>query len=212
MPDSQRPSPQHLLALPDPADRAGQRPACVLFADVVGSTRLAHQLPLSQYAALMTDLVQVLLLHFEVNHGQVLQHQGDAVVCLWAARDAEHALVAALQAHQRAARLELAAAVGARLKLRVGLAFGDVLIKRLLGTESAYGLPTNLAQRLSRAAQPGETLICPQLLAHLPVTSDLSVLAEACPVGPLPGFEMLETVYRVQSPQPTQVKLRMKTG
>lgn len=198
---------QRLLALPDPADHAGQRPACLLFADVAGSTALAHRLPLSQYAALMADLVQVLLLHFEMHRGQVLQHQGDAVVCLWEAGDVPAALLAAVQAHDRAARLELSAALGVRLELRVGLAYGDVIMKRLLGTDSAYGLPTNLAQRLSRAAQPGETLVCPQVLALAP-----ELVAEARPAVALPGFEMVQTIYRVQGRPAVGRRSRMKTG
>ncbi|WP_425147778.1 adenylate/guanylate cyclase domain-containing protein [Deinococcus sp.] len=199
-----------LLPLPDTVDPAATAQACLLVADLVGSTRLARVLPLPHYMALMTDLIQVLMLHFEAYGGQVLQHQGDALVCLFSPAQVPAALRAAQGSHVRAGQLRLAEWLGQTLRLRVGLALGEVLTGTVGGTFSTYGLPVNLARRLCSAAEPGETLICPSLLPYVPALK----LRERALDG-LPGFEELSLAYRVMQGPPTVQKpaeIEMKTG
>ena len=117
--------------------------------DLVGSTRLARRLPLPHYMALMTDLIQILILHFEAHGGQVLQHQGDAVVCMFTPAQVPQALQSALDAHTRAAQLQLAELLGEKLRLRVGLAVGEVLT----GPVGRHG------QRLRAAGQSGAAAV-----------------------------------------------------
>lgn len=128
--------------------------------DLVGSTRLAHELPLDHYMALMAEFVQVLILSFEARGGSVLQHQGDAVLALWNEQHVNAAITAALEAHERSARLSLAAMLGVRLEVRSGVAVGQVIMGMVGGQPSAYGLPVNYACRLCSAADIGETLVC----------------------------------------------------
>ncbi|MFC4454639.1 adenylate/guanylate cyclase domain-containing protein [Deinococcus sonorensis] len=149
-----------LLPLPSSVHSPGAQQACLLVADLVDSTGLAQRLPLTSYAALMAELIQLLILHFEAYGGQVLQHQGDAVVCLWPLAQTPQAVQAGLGAHQRAARLQLAEVLGEPLALRVGLAAGEVIRGMVGGIPSAYGLPVNLAARVAAAAQPGQTVVC----------------------------------------------------
>lgn len=184
--------PERLLPLPDPLQPPALHGACLLVADLVGSTRLARRLPIHQYVALMTELIQLLILHFEAHGAQVLQHQGDAVVCIWPPSRAAQAVLAAQQSHGRAARLNLAALLGEELRLRVGLAVGEVISGPVGGLPSAYGLPVNLARRLCSAANPGETLTCPALPQYAP-----GVLVAEREVTALAGFEDLGLVYRV---------------
>jgi adenylate cyclase len=202
---------ERLLPLPDPYHQSEVHGACLLVADLVGSTRLARQLPLQHYVALMTELIQLLVLHFEAHGAQVLQHQGDAVVCLWPLAGSHAAVEAALASHDRAAQLGLAGLLGLSLQLRVGLAVGEVISGPVGGTLSAYGLPVNLARRLCSAALPGETLACPEL----PVAAPGTQLGER-EVGNLPGFEDLGRVFTVLDTalgaKSAATRHKMKTG
>ncbi|UQN07487.1 adenylate/guanylate cyclase domain-containing protein [Deinococcus sp. QL22] len=148
------------LLLPLPAQTTPSQLACLVMVDLVGSTRLAHQLPLDYYTSLMAEFVQVLILSFEARGGQVLQHQGDAVLALWNEQNVSAGITAALEAHERSARLSLAAMLGVSLQVRSGVAVGQVITGMVGGQPSAYGLPVNYACRLCSAADPGETLVC----------------------------------------------------
>ncbi|THF71249.1 adenylate/guanylate cyclase domain-containing protein [Deinococcus sp. Arct2-2] len=148
------------LLLPLPAQATPSQLACLVMVDLVGSTRLAHLLPLDHYTSLMAEFVQVLILSFEARGGQVLQHQGDAVLALWNEHQVSAGITAALEAHERSARLSLAAMLGVTLQVRSGVAVGQVITGMVGGQRSAYGLPVNYACRLCSAADPGETLVC----------------------------------------------------
>gem|GEM_PF-2469099 len=190
---------ERLLPFPDPPSSADLHGACILVADLVGSTRLLRTLPLGQYVALMTELIQLLILHFEAHGAQVLQHQGDAVVCMWPPEASGRAVQAALESHVRAADLSLATLLGLQLQLRVGLAVGEVISGPVGGMLSAYGMPVNLARRLCSTALPGETLTCPAMRALVPGVA----LAER-QVRNLAGFEDFRSVWTVLAgPRPS---------
>lgn len=142
------------LALP------AQRRVCAVFADVVDSTGLAHRLGLLDYAEVMTEALQVLMLACGARGGEVLTHQGDAVVALWPEDHVEFALACAMELHPRLEALRVAVRHGECLRLRVGLAAGDVLLSLVGGSLTAYGLPVNLARRLCDAAPPGQSFAC----------------------------------------------------
>lgn len=184
------------LLLPLPSAQAETTPACLVLVDVVGSTRLAHTLPLAHYMALMTEFVQVMILSFEARGGQVLQHQGDAVLCYWPESDLPQACAAALDAHERASRIGLAGLLGVQLQLRAGIAAGEVITGMVGGQLSAYGLPVNYAKRLCDSAQPGETFACPRVgeaaAAFMPVLDH--------PLLDLEGFGTACRAYRLSQP------------
>lgn len=196
----------HLL-LPLPADPPACEEACLVMVDLVGSTRIAHGLPVTTYATLMAEFVQVLILSFEVYGGQVLQHQGDAVLALWPAAGAVQALRAAVGAHERAAGLGLARSLGLELQVRSGVAAGTVVTGVVGGQPSAYGLPVNYARRLCDAADPGETLVCGS--AAQAVGTALALVPR--PLPPLRGFSPESRAYRVALPA-AQDTTPMKTG
>ncbi|MFC4639174.1 adenylate/guanylate cyclase domain-containing protein [Deinococcus hohokamensis] len=155
-----------LLPLPAPQEQESIE-ACLVLVDLVGSTQMAHALPLPHYMAVMTEFVQVMILSFEALGGEVLQHQGDAVLALWPATGVAHAALAAVQAHERAGRIGLAEMLGLALQLRAGVALGEVVTGIVGGQPSAYGLPVNYARRLCESSRPGETLACAGVTAHL---------------------------------------------
>ncbi|RJF73032.1 adenylate/guanylate cyclase domain-containing protein [Deinococcus cavernae] len=146
--------------LPLPRQRAQVQHVSVLMLDLVGSTRLARDLPLEHYAALMTELVQLLILSCEAWGGTVLQHQGDGVVACWPQEHTPQAVRCSLEAPQRVARLGLAQQLGVSLQVRGGVANGTVITGEVGSQITAYGLPLNLARRMCDAARPTETLVC----------------------------------------------------
>lgn len=195
------------LLLPLPAHPPAAQQACLVMVDLVGSTRLAHGLPLEHYATLMGEFVQLLILSFEVRGGQVLQHQGDAVLALWPAARTAQGVLAALEAHERVARLGLAAALGLRLEVRAGVAAGPVVTGPVGGQPSAYGLPVNYARRLCDAAAPGETLVCER------VALDLGdrLVSVVRPLPSLRGFPASCQAHAVRRPAALPPE-RMKAG
>lgn len=170
--------------LPLPSPHAETSSACLVLVDLVASTALARALALPHYMALMTEFVQVMVLSFEARGGQVLQHQGDAVLGYWDTGRTQEACQAALESHDRAGRLGLAGMLGVDLTLRAGVASGEVLTGMVGGQRSAYGLPVNLSRRLCDAARPGETLACRHVVEGL----SAGLAWSPQPLRPLQGF------------------------
>lgn len=195
------------LLLPLPTRQSRHTSACLVMVDLVGSTRLAHELALEHYAALMGEFVQVLILSFEAWGGRVLQHQGDAVLALWPADRTAAGVTAALEAHERAARLGLAEALGVRLQVRAGVALGSVVTGPVGGQPSAYGLPVNYARRLCDAAVPGETLVCASVAAR----GGIPGVPVDRPLPPLRGFGAQCRAYSVTLAS-ARVTERIKAG
>ncbi|AFZ67141.1 adenylate/guanylate cyclase domain-containing protein [Deinococcus peraridilitoris] len=185
------------------ATSAARQEVSVLFADVVGSTALAHALPLEAYSALMTELLQVLILGCAARGGEVLQHQGDAVVAVWPAWQAAFALEAAFESHGRVASLAAATRHGLKLQLRVGVASGEVIIGTVGSSVTAYGLPMNFARRLCDAADAGATLTCAQTQRLTPRATYLSAMALT-----IPDFPFSELPAQVLLP-PSNVTMKI---
>ena len=178
--------------LPLPGSQPHATPACMVLVDLVGSTLMAQTLDLGSYMALMQEFVQVMILTLEARGGQVLQHQGDAVLAWWPAAQAAQACAAAQEAHIRAGRLALAGHLGQRLRLRAGISSGDVLMGVVGGQMSAYGLPVNYSRRLCDAAQAGQTLVCDEVRAQVP-----QLRSVPCPPLALQGFGPRCTAHRL---------------
>lgn len=181
---------ERLLSLP--STEPDYQHVTVVFADVVGSTELAHQLPLGHFSALMAELLQVLFLHFDLHGSQVLQHHGDGVLGVWDGAHAAYAVQAATSAHGRAARLDLARQLGLALRLHCGVASGEVCLTQVGSGRTPLGLPPILARRLCDAAGAGETLACQHSLLGAPRARVQAV----CP-QPLRGFPEGAQVLRV---------------
>lgn len=153
------------LLLPLPRQATETRRVSVLMIDLVGSTRLARDLPLEQYAVLMMEFVQLMILSCEAWGGEVLQHLGDGVLACWPEEMTPQAVRCSLEAPLRASRLGLAGTLGVSLRVRSGVAHGTVAVGTVSNQLTAYGLPLNLARRMCDAARPGETLVCTDVQA-----------------------------------------------
>lgn len=197
-----------LLSLP--SQQLDTHFACIVMVDLVGSTHLAHELPLQHYCGLMSELVQLLILCFEAWGGLVLQHQGDAVLAYWPAGQAPQAVRATLEIPERVLNLSLARQLGLKLQVRAGIASGEVVLG-LVGTQqTVYGLPLNLARRLCDAAQPNELLVCERVQA-LCVSKLAPLNFELCLDFPqLQGFDRSRLAFSASRKRDFVVKVDQK--
>jgi adenylate cyclase len=140
----------------------------VLFADVVGSMRLAAALDGERLQELMNELFNRAAAVVQRYQGTVDKFTGDGLMALFGAPAAleDHALracVAALEIQSHAAHLasEVLLRDGVALQLRVGLNSGEVIAGEIgsgPGRYTAVGHPVGMAQRMEAAAPPGGVL------------------------------------------------------
>ncbi|OBJ26455.1 adenylyl cyclase [Mycobacterium colombiense] len=137
----------------------------VLFADVVGSMKLAAAIDAERLQQIMNDMFNRAAAVVQRYHGTVDKFTGDGLMALFGAPVAleDHALracISALEIHS--ITKELAAEVLRRdsvtLQIRVGLNSGEVIAGEIgsgQGRYTAVGHPVGMAQRMEAAAPPG---------------------------------------------------------
>jgi class 3 adenylate cyclase/tetratricopeptide (TPR) repeat protein len=148
-------------------DAAGERRhVAVLFADLVGYTRLTETLGAEAMHELLNAFFSKVDAIVEHAGGRVDKHIGDCVMAVFGApiahgSDAQRAVLAALEI--RKAVPELRAAAGQDIDVHVGVTTGVVVASYVgAGMAAEYavtGESVNLASRLTDAAGPGEILI-----------------------------------------------------
>ena len=149
-----------------PEQPGERRQVTVLFADLVGFTRLARGLDAEELHGIMARFFEQVDRTITGYGGSVDKHIGDAVMGVFGAPlahgdDPRRAARAARDSH--GAVTELGTELGRPLAVHVGIASGEVVAAGL-GSDrhSAYtvlGDAVNVAARLVELAQPGETLV-----------------------------------------------------
>ncbi|MFF0656394.1 adenylate/guanylate cyclase domain-containing protein [Micromonospora tulbaghiae] len=149
---------------PVPEER---RTVTVLFVDIVGSTRLVERLDPEDVRALQRAYFGTVAAVLRRWRGVVEKYVGDAVMALFGASgsdglDAYRAVRAGLDIQ---AALERRRPAGVRLRVRVGVATGEVLLDlagvRDGGHGAASGAVITTAARLQEHAPPGGVVVCP---------------------------------------------------
>jgi len=149
-----------------------RRLAVVLFAEVVGLSRLAETLEPAAYTNLAQGLWLKLDLLLEEQGGYVFNHIADTVMAVWGApvaseNDAQRAvqagltLIRTLPSYLQLVGLPEQNEQLAGLQARVGVELGTV-VSGSLGKRQEYtvmGEVVRLAARLQQAAQPGQALV-----------------------------------------------------
>jgi adenylate cyclase len=140
----------------------------VLFADIVGSMKLAAALDAERLQQIMNELFNRAAAVVQRYQGTVDKFTGDGLMALFGAPVAleDHALracIAALeiQSVTRDLAAEVLRADGTTLQLRVGLNSGDVIVGEIgsgPGRYTAVGHAVGIAQRMEAAAPPGGVL------------------------------------------------------
>jgi class 3 adenylate cyclase len=197
---------------PTPArSEAERRQITVVFCDLADSTTMSNTLDVEE--------LRVVLRRFQDAAGQVIarhegfvnSYMGDGIVTLFGYPRAHE------DDARRAVRagLEIVAAVsalqglpgGVRLRTRVGIATGTVVVGEVIGAgasreESVVGSTPNLAARLQSLAQPGEVVVSAatrKLLGRGFETVDLGAQT-------LKGFDVPMAVYRVRGERSTEAQ------
>jgi adenylate cyclase len=140
----------------------------VLFADVVGSMKLAAILPTERLREIMNELFNRAAAVVQRYQGTVDKFTGDGLMALFGAPVAleDHALRASISAMEiQSVAQKFADEVfgrdGVRLQLRVGLNSGEVIAGEIgsgPGRYTAVGHPVGMAQRMEAAAPAGGVL------------------------------------------------------
>jgi adenylate cyclase len=148
----------------------------VLFADVVGSMRLAATLDAERLQDIMNELFNRAAAVVQCYHGTVDKFTGDGLMALFGAPLAleDHALRACIAALEiQAVTQRYAAEVlrrdGVSLQLRVGLNSGEVIAGEIgsgPGRYTAVGHPVGMAQRMEAGAPP-HGVLCSHSTARL---------------------------------------------
>jgi adenylate cyclase len=148
----------------------------VLFADVVGSMRLAAAMHPERLQAVMQELFNRAAAVVQRFGGTVDKFTGDGLMALFGAPVAleDHALRACITALEiQSVTKDLSAEVlrsdGVDLKIRVGLNSGQVIAGDIgsgPGRYTAVGHPVGMAQRMESAAPP-DGVLCSQSTARL---------------------------------------------
>src|SRR4051794_4038818 len=130
----------------------------MLFADLVGSTRLATQLDPEDLRGRLEPFFEAARGALEQHGGTVEKYIGDAVMAVFGAPvahgdDPDRAGAAGLEVARRVGELD------EELAVRVGIETGEVLSIPEAGNLRVTGEAVIAAARLQQAAQPGEVLV-----------------------------------------------------
>jgi class 3 adenylate cyclase/energy-coupling factor transporter ATP-binding protein EcfA2 len=146
-----------VAAAPEERER---KVATIVFADLVGSTKMAGDLDPERTRALLERFYDAMAAEIEAAGGTLEKFAGDAVMAVFGAPasledHAERALHAAIAMRQRLEEL-----FGDRLELRTGVNTGEVVVGAPReGSSFVTGDPVNVAARLEQGAEPGEILV-----------------------------------------------------
>ena len=145
----------------EPAQPTEERKlATVLFADLVGSTKLAGSQDAERTRSLLNRFYDAMATEIADAGGTVEKFAGDAVMAAFGAPaaqedHAERALQAALSMQKRLDEL-----FGDVLSLRIGVNTGEVVAGQArVGSSFVTGDTVNTAARLEQGARPGEILV-----------------------------------------------------
>ncbi len=156
------------------ATRVDRRLAAILAADVVGYSRLMEQDEigtLDRLKAHHKDCVEPLITDY---HGRIVKLMGDGTLCEFGSVIDAVGCAAAIQ--RGMAEREAALPVDQRLRFRIGINLGDVIIDG----DDIHGEGVNIAARLQALAEPGGIWISGKVREEVCKKLDLAL----APMGP----------------------------
>lgn len=190
---------------PATAPAAERRLLTVLFCDLAGSTELAATLDPEDLREIEGAYQRAVASAVEDNGGYVARYMGDGVLAYFgyptaSGDDAASACRAGLAAVDAVVALDasIGQRFGARLRARVGIATGLVVVGELIGEgeareRSVVGKTPNLAARLEGIAAPGSVAISSSTKRLVERSFELEDLG----VHPLKGFADPVRAFRV---------------
>lgn len=136
----------------------------IMFADIVGSTRLYEMLGDEVAEKLVTTTLKQLSDVASQSEGETIKSGGDDILCRFS--NAENALLAAKNMHLFLTE-KTAPSKDYKISIRIGAHMGRVIESE----GDIYGDAVNLAARVSKLARGGKTLISGYTYDHLSQTS-----------------------------------------
>ena len=179
-----------------------RRQVTVLFADIVGYTKLSNELGAEKTHTLLNRYFETVDSIVESYGGTVDKHMGDNVMAVFGApiahdNDPFRAVCVAIDIHDRMA--SLSDEVGHGLSTHIGIASGQVVASGTgSDTHSEYtvtGDSVNLAARLQDQASSGETLIADTVWHAVQGDVDCSSLGKIT----VKGLDLPVAVWRVNT-------------
>lgn len=177
-----RPAPQVTSPGKTATDGPEVRHLTLMFADLVGSTKLSEEMDIEAYRDLIHDY-QVTCSHaVRRHHGHLAQFIGDGVVAYFGypgagEDDAERAVLAGLEV----CRMMAERRVPGRdpVQVRIGIATGDVVIDaRDNANVLAFGEAPNLAARIQQVTAPGTVAVSDETRSLLGVNFTCDLIGE----------------------------------
>src|SRR3954466_14885415 len=158
-----------LVAAAAPPSHESRRTVTVVFADMVGFTRLGERLEEESLRRVMDGFYAEMRRAIESQAGTLAKFIGDAVLAVWGTPqvredDALRAVRAADAMRRSLAGLNegLEERWGVRVGMRTGVNTGEVVVDPARPADLAVGDPLNGAARLEQAARDGEVLVGPE--------------------------------------------------
>lgn len=161
----------------------------VLFADVVGSTRLYEQLGDNRARELILVCIELMREATERNRGTVIKTIGDEVLSIFPTVD--DAINAASEMHQDiAARPELLVQ-GQHVTIRIGCHFGPVVFEN----RDIFGTSVHTANRVTSQAKGGQVLLSAEAIRRC--TPEWRAVSRRVDVATLRGLAEEIELYEV---------------
>ena len=133
-----------------------------VFADVVGSSGMAREMPLEQYVETMNNCFKMMVDTISIKYeGSINRFIGDCVLAFFGApiaheNDAERAIMASLDIRDNVKELGLNISIG----INTGMTYvGEMGSDLIYSERSAWGPDVDFAKRLQDAAEPGQILV-----------------------------------------------------
>jgi adenylate cyclase len=142
-------------------ERVQRRLAAILFADVVGYSRLSGQDEVGTWRRLQSVLRDVVRPHVKTHAGRVVKIKGDGILVEFAS--AVEAVASAVALQQAMARRNATVADAQRIELRVGINVGDIITN----DDDVLGDGVNVAARIEPLADPGGICISATVHEHV---------------------------------------------
>src|ERR1051325_6581635 len=161
----------------------------ILFADVVGSTRLYELMGDLRARDMVAICIDVMRSATEEHHGTVIKTMGDEVMSTFPAAD--DALNAAAQMQQQITEHPQLKVDGHPVAIRIGCHFGPVVLEN----RDVFGSTVHTANRMTSQAKAGQVITTAAMVAQL--SADWQSAVRQIDVATLKGQGAEVTLFEV---------------
>lgn len=176
-----------------PDERLRRKLAAILYADVVGYSRLTGEDEDATHRRL-AEYLDSIAANVERHHGRVMHYAGDAVLATYAA--AVDAVSSAIEIQQELRKRNDELPQDRKVEFRIGVNLGDVIEDR----GDVYGDGVNVAARLESLAEAGG--ICISESVHTSLGTKLSLCYRFAGEQRVKNIERPVRAYHVDAPVP----------